>query len=209
MSFFDSLNRFVSGLLKPEVVKLRSCKNCYFCRKFPVCTQTSPPTRILTEYQAQGCLFYTVEQPVVTSEVEDLMREAKYLEAINQLIGFDNTLVMGASDDWLLVKTIVMENFDNKTMSKFTFTIKVCALGIGAIKVTATIDEEAEATIHESSGYSNTEWKEVTVNLAEVLTGSTVTIKIYLKSWDVAEQTWNEKFECFGDVMQRFIYEEL
>jgi len=67
MSFFDSLERFVSDLqksLKPEeVVKLRSCKKCSYYRN-GYCTQTSPPTRILSEYYAQGCIYYGAEQPI-------------------------------------------------------------------------------------------------------------------------------------------------
>ena len=67
MSFFDGLDRFVKDLqkkLKPEeVVRLRSCKNCpYYKRGY--CTQTSPPTKILSEYYAQGCIYYGAEQPL-------------------------------------------------------------------------------------------------------------------------------------------------
>ena len=68
MSFFDGLERFVSDLqksLKPEeVVKLRSCKKCSYYRK-GFCSQTPVLTRILSEYWAQGCLFYSPQEAVV------------------------------------------------------------------------------------------------------------------------------------------------
>lgn len=70
MSFFDSLDRFVKDLQKKlspkEVVRLRSCKNCPYYRPskpYPLCTQTTPPTRILSEHWAQGCIYYGAEQP--------------------------------------------------------------------------------------------------------------------------------------------------
>ena len=68
MSLFDSLERFADDLLKKlspkEVVKLRSCKNCpYYKRGY--CTQTTPPTKVLSEYYAQGCIYYGAEQPVI------------------------------------------------------------------------------------------------------------------------------------------------
>ena len=70
MSFFDGLDRFVSDLMKSlkpdEFTKLRSCKNCYFCKK-GYCTQTSPPTKILSEYYAQGCIYYTTSTSVVVT----------------------------------------------------------------------------------------------------------------------------------------------
>ena len=78
MNFFDSLDRFVSDLeksLKPEeVVRLKSCKNCPYYRK-GYCTQTPVPTKILSEYWAQACIYYGAEQPVsglmTTTERED------------------------------------------------------------------------------------------------------------------------------------------
>ncbi|MBA7493423.1 hypothetical protein ES702_03981 [subsurface metagenome] len=70
MSFFDSLDRFVSDLLrtlKPEeFTKLRSCKNCYFWEK-GYCIKTSPHTKVLSEYYAQGCIYYTTSTSVVVT----------------------------------------------------------------------------------------------------------------------------------------------
>ena len=80
MSFFDSLNRFVSDLeksLKPEeVVKLKSCKTCPYYRK-GYCTQTPVPTRILSEYWAQACIFYGAEQPIVGKDTVPIATEEK------------------------------------------------------------------------------------------------------------------------------------
>lgn len=73
MSFLDDLNRFAQGLVKSlkseEVLKLKSCKACNFYKR-GYCTQTSPPTRILSEYYAQGCIYYTPEQAVTGLETE-------------------------------------------------------------------------------------------------------------------------------------------
>jgi len=70
MGFFDDLNRFAQDIrksLKPEeIIKLKSCKNCNYYRK-GYCTQTSPPTHILSEYYAQGCIYYTTEEAVISS----------------------------------------------------------------------------------------------------------------------------------------------
>ena len=68
MSFFDGLERFAGEVEKffkgkPEALNLRSCKNCPYYRN-GYCTQTSPPTRILSEYYAQGCIYYGAEQPL-------------------------------------------------------------------------------------------------------------------------------------------------
>lgn len=68
MSFFDDLERFAGEVEKffkgkPEALNLRSCKNCpYYLNGY--CTQTSPPTKILSEYYAQGCIYYGAEQPL-------------------------------------------------------------------------------------------------------------------------------------------------
>jgi len=71
MGFFDDLNRFTQDIMKSlkpeEVVKLKSCKRCnYYKRGY--CTQTSPPTKILSEYYAQGCIYYTTEEAVISSQ---------------------------------------------------------------------------------------------------------------------------------------------
>lgn len=80
MSFFDSLERFADDLLKKlspkEVVKLKSCKNCRYFKK-GYCTQPTVPSRILSEYWAQGCLYYTTEEPVVGEDVTGLAKESK------------------------------------------------------------------------------------------------------------------------------------
>ena len=49
-----------------EFTKLRSCKDCYFFGE-DGCTQTSPPTKILSEHQAQGCTKYTTSTSVVVT----------------------------------------------------------------------------------------------------------------------------------------------
>ena len=143
----------------------------------------------------------------VGSSLEAVARYPWYLEALNQLLGFDNTAVVTASDDWDLVKTIVMENFENKVMNKITYTYRVDA-GIGYLKVTATIDAGAETTIHQTPAFANTDWKEKTASISPVLEDSKVTIKVYLKSFTSGQSTRNEKFECYGDVMQRFVYHD-
>jgi len=72
MSFFNNLERFAGEVEKffkgkSEALNLRSCKNCPYHKDVNgvlYCTQTSPPTRILSEYYAQGCIYYGAEQPV-------------------------------------------------------------------------------------------------------------------------------------------------
>jgi len=77
MGFFDDLNRFAQDLtksLKPEeVVKLKSCKNCSFYQQ-GYCTQTTPPTKILSEYYAQGCIFYSTTGTITTVKKIDEIR---------------------------------------------------------------------------------------------------------------------------------------
>jgi len=83
MGFLDSLDSFTTDLLKTltkeEVLRLKSCKNCPYHRNVPplYCTQTSPPTRILTEYYAQGCIFYGAETPVVGKDIVPIATEEK------------------------------------------------------------------------------------------------------------------------------------
>lgn len=80
MSFFDGLERFAGEVEKffkdkPEVLKLKSCKKCSYYRK-GYCTQTSPPTKVLSEYYAHGCLYYTTEAPVIGKDVTELATKA-------------------------------------------------------------------------------------------------------------------------------------
>ena len=84
MSFFDSLSNFASEIEKalrgkPKLaLKLRSCKACFYGKKFPYCTKSSPPTRILSEYWAQGCLNYTPEQPTIpTARKEEIGQQVE------------------------------------------------------------------------------------------------------------------------------------
>ena len=44
-------------------LKLKSCKLCRYGKSYPTCSKTN--SRILSEYQAQICLDYSVEEPVV------------------------------------------------------------------------------------------------------------------------------------------------
>ncbi len=80
---FDILEGFVSELMKnltaKEVLRLKSCKNCPYHRNVPplYCTQTSPPTRILSEYYAQGCIFYGAVTPLIGKDLEPLSKEEK------------------------------------------------------------------------------------------------------------------------------------
>ena len=99
LSLFDSLDRFVSDLqksLKPEeVVNLKSCKNCPYCRDVHAvlyCTQTSPPTRILSEYYAQGCIYYGVEEPVIGKDVTELATKADVESMKDDLAAMKATL---------------------------------------------------------------------------------------------------------------------
>jgi len=80
MSFLDGLERFAGEVEKffkgkPEALNLRSCKNCPYYQN-GYCTQTSPPTRILSEYYAQGCIYYGAEMPVIGKDVTELATKA-------------------------------------------------------------------------------------------------------------------------------------
>ena len=88
MSFFDSLSIFASEIEKaiagkPEAHNLRSCKNCPYYQK-GYCTQSSPPTKILSEYYAQGCIYYGGEQPV-TGLLSKAEREAGYKSLLDRI----------------------------------------------------------------------------------------------------------------------------
>jgi len=85
MSFFDGLERFASEVEKffrgkPEALKLKSCKKCSFYKR-GYCTQTSPPTRVLSEYYAQGCIYYTTSLPVVGVNIKNTWQDAENLDA--------------------------------------------------------------------------------------------------------------------------------
>ena len=86
MDLFDSLNSFVSDLLKnlssEEVVKLRSCKKCSYYKQ-GYCTQTPVPTRVLSEYYAQGCLFFSPEETVVPTPRRIEIGEQIQLSGLN------------------------------------------------------------------------------------------------------------------------------
>jgi len=87
MSFFDNLEQFANEVEKffrgkPEALKLKSCKKCSFYKR-GYCTQTSPPTRILSEYYAQGCINYTTSLPIVGVNIKNMWQDAENLDAVH------------------------------------------------------------------------------------------------------------------------------
>ena len=133
----------------------------------------------------------------------------RYLEMINQLVGFDNTTVNTAvvAPAWDLLKTITMTNFENKTMDKLTYTCRVGAAGnTGVLEFRYQIDAGPWTVFHNSGPILNTEWEERTVFIAPALENSTVRIRVYGNCVGGGMSVWNEKCECFGTVRQEIIY---
>jgi len=81
MSFFGELDKFVSNLIKDlkpsEVARLRSCKQCSYFKpsdKYAgFCTQSN--NYILSEYYAQGCIYYSAEGIVTGSATTEEREE--------------------------------------------------------------------------------------------------------------------------------------
>ena len=98
MSFFDSLGRLASEVEKalkgqPDLaLKLKSCKACNFYQN-GYCKQTSPPTKILSEYYAQGCIYYTVEE-AVTGLLSKAEREAGVASKLDHIEKVDELTLL-------------------------------------------------------------------------------------------------------------------
>ena len=114
MSFWDSLERFANDVDrffkgKPKVVaNLKSCKACNFHRKVSgelYCTQTSPPTRILSEYYAQGCIYYATEE-ITTGLISKAEREAGYGSLIDRIKKVDLVDLITKISEITTVKTL-------------------------------------------------------------------------------------------------------
>ena len=109
MSFFDDLQRFAEGVEKffegkPKPVNLRSCKNCPYCKR-GYCTQSSPPTKILSEYYAQGCIYYGAEE-VVTGLVSKEEKDAGYKSLLDRIKKVDLVDLITKISEITTVKTL-------------------------------------------------------------------------------------------------------
>jgi hypothetical protein len=69
MSFIDDAKNFLAKITKSDALKgkFRSCEACSFYKN-GYCTQVQPPSKILNVYEAQLCIYYTVEQPAVATK---------------------------------------------------------------------------------------------------------------------------------------------
>ena len=134
---------------------------------------------------------------------------ARYLEMINQLVGFDNTTVNTnvVAPAWALLKTITMVNFENLTMNKLTYTYRVGVVPDGGtLQFTYQIDAGPETVFHNSGMFMNAVWEERTVFIAPPLENSTVIIRVYGNCVGGGMSVWNEKCECFGSVREEIVY---
>lgn len=89
MSLEETIQKETEALKKVLSPRfLKSCKDCGYHVKqngLLYCTQTSPPTSVLSEYYAQGCIYYTIEQltqaskkPQVTTKYDSDLTEVPH-----------------------------------------------------------------------------------------------------------------------------------
>jgi len=149
MSFFDGLERFAGEVEKffkgkPEALNLRSCKNCPYHKDVNgvlYCTQTSPPTRILSEYYAQGCIYYGAEQPLTGLMTQDEREDYKSL--LDRIKQIDLVDLISKITEVTTIKTL--ENLDLiKAVSSITDIVNIQNLEsvelVDAITAIGTID---------------------------------------------------------------------
>jgi len=132
MGFFDDLDRFANEVEKafrgkPEALMLKSCKKCSFYKR-GYCTQTSPPTRILSEYYAQGCIYYTTSLPVVGVNNINTWQDAENLDATH---GY--TSYIWIPDETLQIKLLKLHVYAEKFRA-----FSKSALGGGACEPTSS-----------------------------------------------------------------------
>ena len=130
MSFFDSLERFANDLVKKlspeEIVNLKSCKNCTFYKK-GYCTQTPVPTKILSEFYAQGCIYYATEQ-ITTGLISKTEREtvASIIDRV-KVIDLANVEI---------IKAVVLD----VNLISAPITVAVHETGTANVAITTSID---------------------------------------------------------------------
>lgn len=144
MGFFDDfaseIEKFLKG--KPEMaVKLRSCKNCSFYKR-NYCTQTTPPTKILSEYYAQGCIYYGTEQ-VTTGLMTKTERES-YASLLDRIKLID--LITKVSEVSLIDAITLIDKITEITNIKNVESIDLIDV-ISTIEVIQNIQKVTSANI--------------------------------------------------------------
>lgn len=84
MGIIKEIDEFLGSLTSDSKRKLhlKSCKACNFFKN-GYCTQVQPPSKILNVYEAQICIYYTVETPTVLEKVPTVEKvEKSYVKGI-------------------------------------------------------------------------------------------------------------------------------
>ena len=196
MSFFDDLQRFAEGVEKflkgkPEGKFLKSCKNCTFYKR-GYCTQTPTPTKILSEYMAQGCIYYATEQ-ITTGLISEEERKtvSSIIDRI-KLIDLANVeIIKAVTLDVNLASSAITVNVHETGVAQVDITSSITLnINLASSDITLNIHETGTANVAIISSVQldiNLASSAITVNVhetgvAQVDITSSITLNINIES---------------------------